>query len=156
MLDTPYITQSAEEATAIVRITVPRSEIRKVMQPGLAELMSTIAAQGIAPTGPWFSHHLKIDPEIFDFEISVPVTTPIKPSGRVQASVMPSVRVARAVYRGPYEHLGDGWEQLMSWIESNEHIPAEDRWERYVIGPDSTADAAAWETELNCPLIDPA
>jgi effector-binding domain-containing protein len=156
MLDTPYITQSAEEATAIVRITVPRSEIRQVMQPGLAELMSTIAAQGVAPTGPWFSHHLKMDPEVFEFEISVPVSKPIKTSGRVQASVMPSVRVARAVYRGPYEHLGDGWGQFMSWIELNGHIPAEDRWERYVIGPDSTTDVAAWETELNCPLIDPA
>ena len=44
----------------------------------------------------------------------------------------------------------------MSWIELNGYIPAEDRWERYVIGPDSTTDATAWETELNGPLIDPA
>ena len=97
MLDTPYLTQSAEEATATVRITVPRSEIRQVMKPGPAELMSTVATQGIASTGPRFSHHSNMDPEFFDFEISVPVTTPIRPSGRVQAGVMTSVGVARAV-----------------------------------------------------------
>jgi hypothetical protein len=43
------------------------------MGPGLRELMAVAAAQGIAPTGPWFSHHLRMDPDIFDFEISVPV-----------------------------------------------------------------------------------
>jgi hypothetical protein len=84
MLDIPCITQSVEQAIAVVRITVPRSEIRQVMQPGLTELMSTVAAQGIARAGPWLLHHLKRDAEIFDFEISVPVIAPIKPSGRVQ------------------------------------------------------------------------
>jgi hypothetical protein len=43
------------------------------MGPGLRELMAAVAAQGIAPTGPWFSNHLRMDPDIFDFEISVPV-----------------------------------------------------------------------------------
>jgi effector-binding domain-containing protein len=69
---------------------------------------------------------------------------------------MPAVKIACAVYRGPYEHLGDGWTELMSWIETNKHIPAEDQWECYVVGPDSTTDAAAWQTGLNCPVIDSA
>jgi hypothetical protein len=45
-----------------------------VMEPGLGELMDTLKAQGIASTGPWFTHHLKMDPEIFDFEIGLPVS----------------------------------------------------------------------------------
>ena len=77
MLDTPQITQAAAQLTAIIRLTIPREEIRKVMGPGISELMATVAAQGIAPAGPWFTHHLRIDPAIFDFEIGVPSRRPL-------------------------------------------------------------------------------
>lgn len=154
MIETPHIFQSEEQAIAFIRVTVPRSEIRNVMGPGLAELMSTIAAQGVAPTGPWFSHHLKMDPEIFDVEISVPVSTPVASSGRVQAGVLPAAKVARTVYRGSYEHLGEAWGEFMSWIENNGLIPGDDLWECYKIGPADTLNPNSWHTELNRPLVD--
>ena len=52
MLAKPYIAESVEQATTYIRVTVPRSKIRYVMGPGLAELRTTIAAQAIAPAGP--------------------------------------------------------------------------------------------------------
>ena len=51
MLDTPQIAQTADQLTAVIRLTIPRSEIRNVMGPGIAELMGTVAAQGIAQPG---------------------------------------------------------------------------------------------------------
>jgi hypothetical protein len=77
MLDTPQITQTAAQRTAVIHLTIPREEIRNVMGPGISELMATVAAQGIAPAGARFSHHLRMDPEVFDFEIGVPVPAPI-------------------------------------------------------------------------------
>ena len=94
MIDTPQIVQSAAQLTAIIHLTIPRSEIRHVMGPGIQELMATLADQGIKPVGPWFSHHLKMDPATFDFEISVPVATPVKAAGRVQPGQLPSRTVA--------------------------------------------------------------
>ncbi|MBC7820116.1 MAG: hypothetical protein IAG10_24805, partial [Planctomycetaceae bacterium] len=64
MLDTPQITQTAAQLTAIIRLTISREEIRNVMGPGIGELMAAIASQGIAVAGPWFSHHLKMDPNM--------------------------------------------------------------------------------------------
>src|SRR5438067_891590 len=84
MLETPQITQTPDQLTAFIRLTVPREEIRNVMGPGIREVMATVAAQGLAPTGPWFTHHLRMDPEVFDFEICVPVDAPVAPAGRVQ------------------------------------------------------------------------
>jgi hypothetical protein len=46
MLDPPQITQTAAQLTAIIRLTIPREEIRKVMGPGIGELRATVAAQG--------------------------------------------------------------------------------------------------------------
>jgi hypothetical protein len=59
MLDKPQIVQIDAQLTAIIRLTIPREEIRNVMGPGIAELMAALAAQGVAPAGPVFSHHLK-------------------------------------------------------------------------------------------------
>jgi hypothetical protein len=69
MIDSPQITQTAAQLTAFIHLTIGRAEAPTVMGPGLAELMAAVSAQGIATAGPWFTHHLRMDPETFDFEI---------------------------------------------------------------------------------------
>src|SRR5438874_4934237 len=107
MIETPNITQTTDQITAFIRLTVPREEIRHVMGPGIREVMDTVAAQGLAATGPWFTHHLRMDPEVFDFEICLPVDAPVAPAGRVKPGQLPAATVARTVYHGSYEGLPD-------------------------------------------------
>jgi hypothetical protein len=57
MIDEPQIVQTDADPAAVIRLTIPREEIRNVMGPGMAELMAVVAAQGITPAGPIFSHH---------------------------------------------------------------------------------------------------
>ncbi len=123
------------------------------MGPGINELMATIAAQGIAPAGPWFDHHLKMDPDIFEFEISVPVTAPVVAARRVRPSQLPAATVARTVYLGPYEGLGDAWGEFVDWITAEGHTPAPNLWQCYLTGPESNSDPTTWRTELSRPLI---
>ena len=152
MLDTPQIIQTTTQLTAIIRMIVPREEIQNVMGPGIQELLATIAAQGIAPAGPWFTHHLRRPTDTFDFEISIPVATPVAAAGRVQPSQWPAMKVARTVYHGAYEGLGEAWGEFIEWIETNGHMPAADLWECYLAGPESSPDPADWRTQLNRPL----
>jgi effector-binding domain-containing protein len=152
MIDSPQIVHTAASPIAVLHLTIPRSEIQKVMGPGIQELMATIAAQGITPTGPWFTHHLRMQPDTFDFEIGVPVSAPIVAAGRVRPSERPALRVARAVYRGPYEGLGNAWGEVMTWIAAQGLEHAADLWETYAAGPESGSDPAAWQTVLERPL----
>jgi uncharacterized protein YndB with AHSA1/START domain/effector-binding domain-containing protein len=152
-IDEPQIVETAAQPTATIRLTVPREEIRNVMGPGHSELMAAVAAQGIAPVGPWFTHHLRMDPRIFDFEIGLPVATPIADTGRVKAGQRPAATVARTVYRGGYEGLSSAWAEFDGWIRAEGHAPGPDLWECYVAGPESSPDPAGWCTELNRPLI---
>ena len=152
MIGTPQITQTAAQLTAVIHLTIPRGEIRNVMGPGLDELRAAIAAQGIAPAGPWFTHHLRMDPDTFDFEIGVPVTAPVSGAGRVKAGQLPATAVARTVFHGDYEGLGAAWGEFDAWIAAQGHMPGADLWECYVTGPESSPDPAAWRTELNRPL----
>src|SRR3990170_5009376 len=101
MLDKPEIVRTIAQEATIIRLTIPRSEIQKVMGPGISELMAAVAAQGIGPAGPIFLHHLRMDPATFDFEIGIPVTAAVTPTGRVTAGRLPAATVARTVYHGP-------------------------------------------------------
>ena len=128
MLEKPEITQTHARNAAVIRLTIPREEIRKVMGPGYHELMSTIEAQGLKPAGPWFSHHFKMDPKVFDFEIGVPVDAPVEPQGRVQAGELPAAKVVRTVYRGGYEGLPSAWGEFEAWIKTEGLETAPNLW----------------------------
>jgi effector-binding domain-containing protein len=153
MLDTPRITTAAAQRTASIRFTIPMSEMRNVVGPGIGEVMAAVAAQGIARTGPWFIHVMKMERDTIDFEIGVPVTAPVAAAGRVEPGQLPAAIVARAVYSGPYDGLPAAWRKFDAWIAANGHTPAQDLWDSYVTGPESNPDPATWRTELNRPLL---
>ena len=155
MIDRPQITHTVPQLTAFIHLTIPRHEIRSVMGPGLSEVRAAIAAQGIAPAGPWFTHHLRMDPAIFDFEICVPVAVPVAANGRVKSGQLPATRVAWTVYHGPYEGLGAAWGEFDAWVADNGYTPGPDLWECYLAGPESSANPFTWRTELSRPLINP-
>ncbi len=146
MLDTPRILQTAAQQTAVIPLKVPKADMRAVMGPGVKELFAAVAAQGVAPAGPWFTHHLEIVPDRWDFEIGVPVATPVVAAGRVRPGQQPSMKAVRAVYHGPYEGLGAAWGEFIAWIAANGYATTGELWESYLSGPESKP--ADFRTEL--------
>jgi effector-binding domain-containing protein len=69
--------------------------------------------------------------------------------GRVHASKLDAVEVARTVYRGPYEGLPEAWGELRTWLEASGRKPGERLLEVYLKGPEDSADPKTWETQLN-------
>lgn len=149
MLTPPEIVKTKAQPAAVIRLTVPRAKIVEVMGPAMGEVMAAIGAQGIAPAGPIFSHHFRMDPAVFDFEVGVSVSKPVTSVGRVQMSELPAATVARTVYEGSFEGLGAAWGEFGKWIADQGHKPAENLWECYLSGPDPASN----RTELNRPLV---
>jgi len=154
MIETPQIIQTSADHTAVIHLTVPRQEIHKVMGPAMQEVLATVAAQGATRTGPLFAHHLRMQPDIFDLEVGVPVHAPFTPVGRVIASSLPATRAARTVYRGGYHGLGAAWGAFDRWLQEQQHRAAADLVERYARGPESSSNPDDWQTELIRPLAD--
>jgi len=152
MLDAPQILQVSAQPAAVIHIVIAREKIRTVMEPAMAELQETLARLKIEPTGPMFSHHLRMDPEVFDFEVGLPVSVKIPEQGRVQSGLLPAGKVARSVYRGGYEGLGAAWGDFRDWIAQSGHATAPDLWECYASGPETDPDPLCWCTELYQPL----
>ena len=149
MLAAPEIIMTNVQEAAVIRLTIPRSEMMKVFGPAVGELMAALAAQGVEPVGAVFAHHLKMSPDAFDFELGVKVSAPVKATCRVKAGQLPAVKVARTVYSGPYEGLPSAWGEFDKWMRANGHEQAENLWEVYSVGPQSSPDPANWRTELN-------
>lgn len=115
-LDTPRIVDTQGQPAAVIRLTIPRSEIRSVMGPAIGEVIAAVTAQGIGPTGPVFSHHFRLDPRVFDFEVGVLVSGVVAAAGRVKPGELPAATVARTIYRGTYEGLAAAWGEFEAWI----------------------------------------
>ena len=152
MIENPRIQRTTPQRYAALHLVIPKHAIQREMGPGLREVQAALAAQGVPPAGPWFTHHLRIEPQSWDFEICVPVAAPIAPSGRVVAGESPAMTVARATYRGGYEGLGQAWGLLDAWIAARAASPCPDLWEVYALGPEASADPRDWRTELSRPL----
>lgn len=154
MLDTLQIVQTQDQQAAVIHLTIPREEIQTVMTAAIPELIAAVQAQGVGPAGPLFSHHFHMDPGTFDFEIGVPVKAPVKETGRVKNGKLAGrEKVARTIYRGPYEGLGPAWGEFNKMLEAEGLKIAGDLWEVYVAGPETGPDSSQWQTELNRPLI---
>lgn len=154
MFENPEIAESPEQHVASVRLCIPREQIREVMGPGIMEIFGALGAQGIAPAGAWLTHHFRVDPALFDFEICVPVSRPVAEQGRVKPGKLRATRVVRALMRGPYEQLSTTWPAFMAWIDAQGLQKAGDMWEVYEVGPESGPDPANFRTTLNVALRD--
>lgn len=152
MISAPQIIQTSSQRAAVIHITIPRSEMMKVFGPAVGELMGALAAQGVKPDGAVFAHHLKMSGDTFDFELGVKVSSPVTAAGRVKPGELPAAKAARTVYSGPYEGLPAAWGEFTAWMSANGHEPADDLWELYSVGPQSSSDPADWRTELSRPL----
>jgi effector-binding domain-containing protein len=149
MIETPTIVETQARPAAVIRFTIPKDEIHVVMGPAFAELYSTIITQGIGPAGPAFSRHFKWDPDEFDFEVGVPVSAPVTPTGRVTAGELPGGRVVRTVYHGGYEGLGAGWGEFMERVREMDVNTLGPFREVYTVGPESGLDETGFRTELS-------
>jgi effector-binding domain-containing protein len=154
MIGTPKVVAIPAQLVAAIHIETPRAKMPRVMGPAISEVMAAVKAQGIGPTAPWFTHHLAMTPDAFEFDICVPVSSSVTAVGRVKSWRRPALRVVRAIYTGPYEGLGDAWHEFGKWTEAKGHQMAGDLYECYLIGPESSPDPANWRTELSRPVIE--
>lgn len=153
MIDTPQIAQFPGQRVALIHLTIPRDEIGQVMGPGVNEVYAAVRDQRLPQAGRWLNHHLRIDPDVFDFEICVPVRAEVQAVGRVVPGMLAPATVARTEYHGRYEDLAEAWAEFRAWVVENGHTPAEGLWEVYLVGPEVSDDPAQWRTQLNLPLV---
>ena len=154
MIETPQLVHTNPVHYASVRKVVPPAEIGKIMGPSVQQVAAVLEAQGIAPSGPWFTHHYRRPIDFFDVEICFPTDKPIEASGDVHPGVWPGMTVARTVFHGNYAGLPAAWGELEQWMQAQGHNGGTEFWEVYTVNPNTDPAPENWRTELNWPLAD--
>jgi len=149
MITQPELFTTQEVITAAIPLIIPGRDMPRYMDPAIEEILALLKRQGIQPNGPMFSYHHRRPSDTFDFEIGFPISRAIKPEGRVISSKLPSVKVVRSVYQGPYEGLAQAWPVLQKWVRENGHGETGRFWERYLNNPNDVMDPKDYRTELN-------
>ena len=120
------------------------------------EIFGYLGSQGITiPAGP--TMFICYDPEYkekdVDVEAGVPINKTIPSAGRVKVYELPGMeQAACAIYKGPYEGIGEAYSAIMAWVENNGYqITGPDR-ELYLTSPADTDDPNQYITEIQFPV----
>ena len=148
----PELVTVVPTTAAVVRGTVAAEEITDFFDRSFSVLGEAIAAQGVSPTGPAFGLYRGIPDETVDVAVGFPTDRPIEPDGAAEAGELPGGRVARVVYAGGFDGLGEAWQRLGAWIADQGLAPSETYWEVYLTEPNPEMDPADLRTELNWPV----
>jgi effector-binding domain-containing protein len=163
-LSIPQIIKTKARHIAFIHVTVPREvtgdklpantqPMKDAIHSAFQELFPALRAQNIDVTGPWFAHHRRKPTDTFDFEISLPVSSAVTPTGRIKAGISPILDAVQTVYTGPYEGLPDAWHNFLDWTKENDHNVVEHFYEIYTTGPADSIESSQYQTELICPLV---
>ncbi|WP_088287812.1 GyrI-like domain-containing protein [Kineosporia sp. A_224] len=141
-----------EQPTAVVRDRVRMTELTSFFGAAFDAVAGTLAARGAAPAGPPFAYYHGMPTEWVDVEAGFPVRTPIEPSGTVVPSVLPAGHAAEATHVGPYDTLGDTYDDVLGAVRAGGHQPASGMWEYYLSDPAAEPDPATWRTTVVWPV----
>ena len=123
------------QQTAVVCGHVTVDEIPAFLGGAFGEIIQTLAAQGLAATGPPFSRYMPAV-EGFDVEAGFPASGTVRPQGRVVAGELPGGSVARVLHKGDYAGLAGAYDAATRWASAHGCAPTGPPWESYLDGPE--------------------
>jgi effector-binding domain-containing protein len=140
------------QSAAAIRSEVPMAELRDVFDRGFHAVMRAVQAQGAAITGPPFGFYPRLPGETVAVVVGFPVAGPVTAEGGVEPFELPGGRVVTGTHVGPYEGLGQTYEQLLAWTRAEGLTLAEGMWESYLSDPGAEPDPSTWRTRIVWPL----
>ena len=148
--------ERASQPTAVVRSTIPVSDIPEFLGRAYEAVMRVLASQGIAPVGEPFAYYLGPPKTTVELEAGFPIAIPCAPAGEVVAGELPSGTIASATHVGPYETMVDTYAHLTDWITAQGLVPGGTMWETYLTDPQQEPDPTKWRTQIFWPVTRPA
>jgi effector-binding domain-containing protein len=121
----------------------------------LGELYATLAAQGIAPSGPAGGSYANdvFSDERGEVTIFVPAAAEVRPLGRVVPLVVPAAELAVIRHAGSHDDVDRAYGTLAAYV--TEHALAVDGpiREYYLVGRHDTPHGDEWRTEIGWPVF---
>ena len=112
---TDEIVEQPEQITMVVRAVDPMAEITDVFHRAFPALGAVAADQQSQLQSPAFALYHGAPGDTADLEVGFVTGAAVEPVGDVVVGFLPGGRIARTVYAGGYEGLGEAWAALFGW-----------------------------------------
>jgi DNA-binding transcriptional MerR regulator len=141
--------------TAAVAESVELDDLSAWFQGAVGELIATLAAQRVAPSGP---SGAVVSDEFFNDErgqvtVFVPTSASVRAVGRVMATRLPAVELAVIVHHGSHVDIDRSYGALAEHVSRRAISVDGPLRERYLVGRNDTADESQWRTEIGWPIF---
>jgi effector-binding domain-containing protein len=106
-------------------------------------------------TGPFLAiyHDMEYREKDVDIEVAIPIGEDLALDEPIKVRVLPGEEtVASTIHRGPYETIGQAYQALVTWCESNGYELAGPDREVYLTAPPEASDPSEYVTELQQPV----
>ncbi len=142
--------------SAAISDLVTLDELGPWFQGAIGELQAILAAQDVAAAGPPGS---VIGGEFFadergEITVYVPVSSPIRPIGRVIQTTIPGQELATIVHHGSHDDIDRSYGALATYVSERTLATDGPIRERYLVFRHDTRDETAWRTEIGWPIFD--
>ena len=121
-------------------------------------LYATLSAQDIAPggdAGGVFAGALFSD-ELGQATVYLPVSTPFRATGRVEALELPPAELAVIAHSGPHDNIDRAYGALADHVTRHALAIEGPIREFYPVNRHHTGDSARWRTEIGWPIFETA
>jgi hypothetical protein len=135
------------------RDVVPATGLSDFFASALGAAAGGIAADGGTITGPPTAVYRGQPGGSFDVLAGFPAMMPgeAQPEG-LEAVALPAGAALSHVHEGSYDTLASTYELLTAEFTARGARMPDLMWEKYLVGPDSGADPAEWQTQVVFPL----
>jgi DNA-binding transcriptional MerR regulator len=140
---------------AAIHEMVEGDELALWFEGAFGEIYATLAAQGATPDGPAGGVYGN---DLFAYErgeatVFVPCKGHFRPSGRVEAVIVPPAELAIATHLGHHDQADRTYGALAQYVADHELAVDGPIREYYLVGRRQTADAGEWRTEIGWPIF---
>jgi effector-binding domain-containing protein len=145
------IRHTTQQHTAALKMTRPLTQIGPAMAEAFPKIYHAVVSSGVEPAGRPLARYFDMGPEDTTFECAIPVPSPFRASGEVEAGSVGGTEAAFTVHVGPYDTIGATWQALMGWVAEQGKSPSGPGWESYLDEPGQVPDAEL-RTEIYLPV----
>jgi effector-binding domain-containing protein len=131
---------------------VPMAELTDFFGRAYTITGAEIEKQGVEQAGPPIATYHGIPTNTIDITAGFPISQPITPANGTVVATLPGGPAIETIHTGTYDSMAGTYNELMAWMDEQHIKVPEDMWEEYLVGPDTEADPAKWQTRIVVPL----
>jgi effector-binding domain-containing protein len=135
-----------------VKATVNSDEVGAKLGELYPRLMECVNSSEVEMTGPPYSKYYSWDPEgETEMEAGIPVSGEVECEG-VEYIELPACKVVTCMHVGPYEEIGEVYDDIQEYITEKGMKVNGAVWEVYLTDPNSESDPEKYRTQVYFPV----